>query len=61
VPRYFSLLKEENILVKPTAKSLWILKGIEHIKGIELLICKDCGTFKVIYILGMNKKVRVGA
>jgi hypothetical protein len=35
-------------------------KDVGHFKGIELLLCKYCGTFKVIYILGMNKKVRVG-
>jgi hypothetical protein len=54
VPWYFSLLKEENISVEPTVKRLWIfkrlwiLKDIGYFKGIELLICKDCGTFKVI-------------
>ena len=69
VPWYFSLLKEESILVEPTVKRLlivkrlWILKEIGYFKGIEILvrICKDYGTFKVIYILGMNKKVRVEA
>jgi hypothetical protein len=47
-------LKEENILVDPTVKKLlivkrlWILKDIGYFKRIELLIYKDCGTFKVI-------------
>jgi hypothetical protein len=47
-------LDGRNILVDPTVKRLlivkrlWILKDIEHFKGIELLICKDCGTFNVI-------------
>jgi hypothetical protein len=47
-------LKEENILVDPTVKKLlivkrlWILKDIGYFKRIELLICKDCGTFKVV-------------
>jgi hypothetical protein len=36
VPWYFSLLKEESILVEPTVKRLWILKDIGHFKGIEL-------------------------
>jgi hypothetical protein len=60
-------LKEENILVDPTVKRLlivkrlWILKDTGYFKMIELLICKDCGTFKVVYILGMNKKLRVEA
>jgi hypothetical protein len=37
----FSLLKEETILVEPTVKgllivkSLWILKDIGHLKGID--------------------------
>jgi hypothetical protein len=41
VPWYFSLLKEESILVDPTfnrllvVKRLWILKKIEYFKGIE--------------------------
>jgi hypothetical protein len=54
VPWYCSLLKEESILVDPTVKrhlivkTIWILKDIRYFKGIELLICKDCGTFKVI-------------
>jgi hypothetical protein len=48
VPWYFSLLKEENILVEPTVKRLWILKDTGHFKGIELLKCKDFGTVKVI-------------
>ena len=29
-------------------KRLWILKDIGHFKGIEILICKDCETFKDI-------------
>jgi hypothetical protein len=47
-------LKEENILVDPTVKRLlivkilWILKDIGNFKRIELLICKDCGTFKIV-------------
>jgi hypothetical protein len=47
-------LKEENILVDPTVKRLLImkdfgfLKDIGYFKRIELLIRKDCGTFKVI-------------
>ena len=54
VPWYFSLLKEESILVEPTVKRLWmfkrlsILKDIGYFKGIEFLICKYCGTLKVI-------------
>ena len=50
----FSLLKEENILVDSIVKRLlivkrlWILKDIGYFKRIEFLICKDCGTFKVI-------------
>jgi hypothetical protein len=40
-------------------KRLWILKDIGYFKSIELLICKVCGAFKVVYILGMNKKLRV--
>ena len=50
----FSLLKEETVLVEPTVKRLlivkrlWILKDIGYFKRIELLICKDCGTFKVV-------------
>jgi hypothetical protein len=33
-----------------------------YFKEIEILrIYKDCGTFKVIEILGMNKKLRVEA
>jgi hypothetical protein len=45
---------EGSFLVEPTVKrllivkSLWILKDTGSLKGIELLICKDCGTFKVI-------------
>ena len=54
----FSLLKEENILVDPR---LSILKDIGHFKGIEVLICKDYGTFKVTWILRINRKVRVEA
>ena len=53
---------EGSILVEPTVKRLlivkrlWILKEIEYFKEIEILrICKDCVTFKVIQILGMNK------
>ena len=34
---------------------------IVYFKGIEILIYKDCRTFKVIYILRMNKKVKVEA
>jgi hypothetical protein len=47
-------LKEENVLVDPTVKrlvivkSLWILKDTGYFKRIELLICIDCGTFKVV-------------
>jgi hypothetical protein len=47
-------LKEENILVDPTVKRLlivkrlWILKDIGYFKRIEILICKGCGTFKVV-------------
>jgi hypothetical protein len=47
VPGYFSLLKEESILVEFTAKRLWnakrlwILKEIRYFKGIEILICKN--------------------
>ena len=50
----FPLLKEENILVDPTVKRLlivkrlWIFKDIGYFKRIEVLICKDCGTFKVV-------------
>jgi hypothetical protein len=40
-------------------KRLWILKDIGYFKGIELLICKDCGTLKLFKILGMNKTLRV--
>jgi hypothetical protein len=29
---------------------------LDILKGIKFLICKDCGAFKVIYILGMNKR-----
>jgi hypothetical protein len=64
----FSLLKEETILVEPTVKRLLIVKKTldfkrdGHFKEIEILrICKDCGTFKVIYILGMNKNARAEA
>ena len=45
---------EGSILVKPTVKRLlivkrlWILKDIGYFKRIELLIYKDCETFKVI-------------
>jgi hypothetical protein len=45
---------EGSFSVEPTVKSLlivkrlWILKDIGYFKGIELLICKDCGTFNVI-------------
>ena len=51
VPWYVSLLKEESILVEPTVERLWNFKrlnfkDIGHFKVIELLICKDCGTFK---------------
>ena len=42
-------------------KRLLILKDVGYFKRIELLICKDCETFKVIKILGMNKKLRVEA
>jgi hypothetical protein len=54
VPWYCFLLKEESILMEPTAKRLlivkrlWILKEIEYFKGIEILIYKDCGNFKAI-------------
>jgi hypothetical protein len=47
-------LKEENISVDPTVKRLlivkrlWILKDTGYFERIELLICKDYGTFKVI-------------
>jgi hypothetical protein len=40
-------MKEENILVKPTIKRLRILKDIGYFKGIEILICKDCGNLKL--------------
>ena len=58
----FSLLKEETILVAPTVKRLLIVKRLWILREIEILrICKDCGTFKVIYTSVMNKSVRVEA
>jgi hypothetical protein len=42
-------LKEENILVEPTVKKLWILKEIGYFKEIKILrICEDHEPFKVI-------------
>jgi hypothetical protein len=44
---YFSLLKEESILVEPTVKRLWNVKGfwiskyIGYFKVIEILLCKN--------------------
>jgi hypothetical protein len=37
---------EGSFSVKPTFKRLCILRDTGYFKGIELLICKDCGTFK---------------
>jgi hypothetical protein len=50
----FFPLEGKNILVDPTVKRLlivkrlWILKDIGYFKRIELLICRDCGTLKVV-------------
>ena len=54
--KYFSGFHSKETF---NCKRLWILKDIGYFKSIELLICKVCGAFKVVYILGMNKKLRV--